>query len=167
MYSSAPSTVNVAAAALLRPPPRRGAVLLAAVGALAFSAAPVPAQINRVDRPPATCASDPGLAALFAPARPQLGRYEACTWTADIVRVAPPSWTIAPSAPLDAFGTAGPYDRFGVARLYGGRPALLARGWRRSDRGLESVTLISPYPDRALAHLVQGTLEVRFIICCT
>src|SRR5213594_3266209 len=67
---------------------------------------------------------DPSLAALFTPSRPQLGRYEVCTTSQPIEDTlaegagdgVPAS--IEPLEALDAFGTAGPYNRAALARLY-------------------------------------------------
>src|SRR4051812_5358034 len=61
------------------------------------------------------CVPAPPLAALFTPPRPELGRYEACTSDAQLEGDAD-----ALEA-LDAFGSAGPYDRAAVQRLYGVR----------------------------------------------
>ena len=64
---------------------------------------------------------------------------------------------------LDAFGTAGTYDRPALARLYGGTRVQVARGWRRTGARFESITRLSPYPDALLTRLLPGTLEIRFI----
>ena len=64
---------------------------------------------------------------------------------------------------LDAFGTAGTYDRPRLARLYGGTRVQVARGWTRTGNRVESITRLSPYPDATLTHLMPGTLEIRFI----
>ncbi len=67
-----------------------------------------------------------------------------------------------PLEALDAFGRAGEYDRFEVAKLYGGRRAQVVRGWREHGREFDAMTLISPYPDRSLTHLIEGTLGIRW-----
>jgi hypothetical protein len=108
----------------------------------------------------------PALLTLYAPSHPQLGRYEVCTTPAPLDAVADPGWAREPTAPLDALGAAGGYDRAAVARLYGATRPVVARGWIRRDGQLESVTLISPYPDASAAHLEAGTLIIRLIICC-
>src|SRR5262245_59446068 len=77
-----------------------------------------------------TC--DPALTALFTPARPRLGHYEVCTTGESIETVAERDWKIEALDPLEAFGSAGPYDRFAIARLYGGRRAWVAHGWRQT-----------------------------------
>ncbi|HEV3139494.1 MAG TPA: hypothetical protein VGY57_03205, partial [Vicinamibacterales bacterium] len=66
--------------------------------------------------------------------------------------------------PLDAFGSAGRYDRSALARAYGGTRARVARGWRKTGDRFESITLISPYPDATLTRLNPGTLIIRFSI---
>jgi hypothetical protein len=107
-----------------------------------------------------TC--DPVLTALFTPARPRLGHYEVCTTDEPIETVAEHGWTIEPLDPLDAFGSAGAYDRFAMSRLYGGRRARVAHGWREQDGRFESITLISPYPDASLTRLLPGTMTIRW-----
>jgi hypothetical protein len=108
----------------------------------------------------------PGLAILYAPPHPQLGRYEVCVAAAPLDRVADPAWPREQVAPLDALGAAGTYDRAAVARLYGALRPTVARGWIRRDGELESVTLISPAPDPTATRLDPGTLIIRLIICC-
>ena len=115
-------------------------------------------------QPPAPPACDPQLAALFAPPHPQLGRYEVCTSPRPLTALAPPGWKVESVGPLDAFGAAVAVDRHRVARLYGGRRAAVARGWRRQDGGIESVTFISPHPNRALTALDPGTLVIRYFV---
>ena len=105
-----------------------------------------------------TC--DPALTALFTPPRPRLGHYEVCTTDEPIESVADRGWTIEPLDPLDAFGSAGPYDRFAMARLYGGRRAQVAHGWREQAGRFESFTLVSPYPDATLTKLLPGTMTI-------
>jgi hypothetical protein len=107
-----------------------------------------------------TC--DPALTALFTPARPRLGHYEVCTTDESIETVAERDWKIEALDPLDAFGNAGPYDRFAISRLYGGRRARVAHGWRQRGDQFESITLISPHPDAALKTLLPGTMIVRW-----
>jgi len=111
---------------------------------------------------PRTCSER--LAALFTPAPSRLGRYEACTTVQPIETVARPTWSIASTPPLDAFGEGGSYDRSRLARLYGGQPPLVARGWIQENGHFVAITLISPYPDETLRHLVKGTLILRLII---
>jgi hypothetical protein len=128
---------------------------LAAAGADAQAGAP---------RPAVSC--DAKLVALYAPAHPQLGRYEVCVTDSPIDLVADPSWPREQVPPPDAFGAAGAYDRAAVARLYGALRPTVARGWIRRGGELESVTLISPVPDRTATRLEPGTLIIRLIICC-
>ena len=66
--------------------------------------------------------------------------------------------------PLEAFGGAGAYNRFAVARLYGGIRVRVVRGWRVSADRFESVTLLSPYPDAAFRHLNPGTMTITLTL---
>lgn len=147
MYSRLPRCVNV-----------RRLLMLAFAAVLPLQAA------ERDPAPfgPLTC--DPVMARLFAPAHPQLGRYEVCTSNRSLPSLARPEWVVEPMAPLDAFGTAGLYERAALARLYGGSRPMVARGWIQPNGSVEAVTLISPYPDAALTHLRPGTLIIRLII---
>jgi hypothetical protein len=118
-------------------------------------------------------ACNPALAALFTPTHPQLGRYTVCTTTAPIEAAMAEAGSGPGGEPhygtsqavdaLDAFGTAGPYDRSGLARLYGGRRARVVRGWAEHDGRFEMITLISPHPDAALEHLMEGTMVIRWV----
>ena|SRR5437899_77436 len=111
---------------------------------------------------------DPALTALFTPARPSIGRYQICT-TAEPVDVVAAQNADAPHYgpsemldPLDAFGTAGPYDRAALTRLYGGKRVRVARGWIDSADRFEAITLLSPYPDATLTRLLPGTMIIRW-----
>jgi hypothetical protein len=115
---------------------------------------------------------DPALAALFTPAAPGLGRYQVCTTDESSERV------VAQGAPgeqphygpsemleaLDAFGAAGPYNRGTLARLYGGRRVRVTRGWLQRPTELRSFTLLSPYPDASLNHLLPGTMIITWTL---
>ena len=73
----------------------------------------------------------------------------------------PGAWDVRELAPADAFGNAGAYNRWQVARLYGAERARVSRGARTENgRAVESWTLISPYPDPTLKKLERGTLLV-------
>ena len=105
------------------------------------------------------------LTGLFTPRHPEIGQYEVCTSPEPLAALTRAGWTIrAPEDidPLDAFGTAGSYDRSALARLYGGTRARVARGWIQEGGRFESVTLISPFPDATLTHLLPGTMVIRF-----
>ncbi len=119
----------------------------------------------------------PRLARLFTPAHLSNAAYEVMVLKegiADAVRrvrdALPPEFRLgAPSDawqaraldPLEAFGTAGPYDRPRLAQLYWGRPVLVARGpVERDGRVVGALTLLSPYPDPALSRLEPGTLAI-------
>jgi hypothetical protein len=115
---------------------------------------------------------DPALTALFTPPRPALGRYEVCA-TAEAVTEVVAAGTaeglhygaVEPLESLDGFGTAGPYDRSRLARLYGGTRVQVVHGWKEAeDGGFESITLLSPRPDPGLTRLLPGTLEIRWIL---
>jgi hypothetical protein len=121
--------------------------------------------------PVSRCDPDPALAALFTPKRPGAGTYEVCTLPAslDIVLAAEIGdglrfGTVDAADPLDAFGMAGPYERSAVSRLFGGRRANVAHGWSARGRALMSVTLVSPYPNRTLTALLNGTLVIRYVV---
>ena len=71
----------------------------------------------------------------------------------------PGSWEATRMSAADAFGSGGPYDRWQLARLYGARSPWVSRGAvLRDGRGIETWTLISPFPDTALRRLDPGTL---------
>lgn len=73
----------------------------------------------------------------------------------------PGSWSTSAQLPSDAFGQTGRYDRSKLARLYGSKRALVARGPRGSgSRPTEAWTLVSPYPSPDLARLEPGTLLI-------
>jgi hypothetical protein len=107
---------------------------------------------------------DPTLAALWTPAHPQLGRYEVCTTSRPLTEIAGPGWEVETVPPLDAFGTAGAFDKATVARLYGGRWPTVARRWIAGNGRFEAITLVSPYPNRQLTALEPGTLIIRYFV---
>ena len=79
---------------------------------------------------------------------------------ATLVRT-PGAWQPREESATDVFGTAGPYNRWQLARLYGARLVHVARG-ARADRGrvVEAWTLISPYPSADLRTLHPGTMRL-------
>jgi hypothetical protein len=105
---------------------------------------------------------DPSLTALFTPPHPELGRYEVCT-TAEAIKTAAAGAPTEPLEALEAFGTAGPYDRAALARLYGGTRVRVARRWQQRGDQFVSETLLSPYPDPTLTRLNPGTMVIRWI----
>jgi len=117
---------------------------------------------------------DPALAALFTPRHPQAGHYEVCTTTEPLEVVVADRLELArtPGGPveidaleaLEAFGAIGPYDRSALAQLYGATRVRVARAWSNHDGRFESLTMLSPYPDASLAHLLPGTMVIRFAI---
>jgi len=73
----------------------------------------------------------------------------------------PGAWLPAPLLPVDAFGQTGSYDRSRLARVYGARRPVVARGPRGAGgRPAEAWTLISPYPTRDLGRLEPGTMLI-------
>jgi hypothetical protein len=112
------------------------------------------------------CEPAPRLAAAFTPRRPLVGRYDVCTTGEPIAAVVSTlaGVTIETVEPFDAFGGAGPYDRFAVARLYLGVRPHVAHSWIPHDTELESDTFISPYPDPTFTRLLPGTLVIRFFV---
>ena len=110
---------------------------------------------------------DPVPTGLFTPRHPEIGQYEVCTTPQPLTVLSRADPTIgAPEnvEPLDAFGSAGSYDRPALARLYGGTPAQVAHGWMQEGGRFQSVTLISPFPDATLTRLLPGTLIIRFTL---
>jgi hypothetical protein len=114
---------------------------------------------------------DPALTTLFTPWQPVIGRYEVCTVSEPIEQVKAAGGPLGlhyadveALEALDAFGSAGSYNRFAMTRLYGGTRASVTHGWRESADGFESVTLISPYPDASLSRLMPGTMVIRLMI---
>ncbi len=125
--------------------------------------------------PPGTPA--PALARLFTPLQAPAGTYIVTVLTEGIeaalpmVKTAlapeasagnpPGSWQVQSLDPLEAFGTAGVYDRSKVARLYTGRRVSVVRGpVERGGKVVAAVTLISPYPDATLSRLEKGTIVI-------
>jgi len=115
-------------------------------------------------QPDPALACDAVLAAAFAPRRPSLGTFEVCTTALPPEEFRIGGFTYGGVEHLeapDAFGAA-PVDRGRLARLYGGRRAVVLRGWREEPDAFESMTLISPYPDPSLTRLEAGTLVIRY-----
>jgi len=105
---------------------------------------------------------DPALERLFTPPHPHLGRYQVCASGEPIQALN--GGPIEALEALDAFGAAGTYDRPALSRLYGGTRVQVARGWTMTDGRFESITRLSPYPDRSLTRLLPGTLEIRWTL---
>ena len=115
----------------------------------------------------------PEFQALFAPPGPRRGAYRTYVSPMDLDAAlrqlkddpallrSPRAWLPQALLPLDAFGQAGPYDRWALLRLYGAQRPRVARGAREENgRVTESWTLISPYPDTGLQRLEPGTLLI-------
>jgi hypothetical protein len=110
---------------------------------------------------------------LFAPSGPRAAAYHAyvspLAMDVLIARLAsepsllhpPGSWTPTAVIAADAFGQTGGYDRSRLARLYGSKRAIVARGPRgAAAHPTEVWTLISPYPSADLTRLEPGTLLI-------
>jgi hypothetical protein len=136
----------------------RGAFFRAAI--LVLAAAGVAAGAQDSSRFLVLC--DTRLTALFTPRHPRLGRFEVCTDPRPLGEVVPAGWTVEMLDALDVFGAARSYDRAGIARLYGGVRARVARGWTRMADRFESQTFISPYPNAAMTSLEPGTMVIRW-----
>jgi hypothetical protein len=121
-------------------------------------------------RPAENCES--GLAGRITPARPISGRNEVCTTPdaledvlrADVTGRGVHMGSTDAVDPLDAFGTAGPYDRLALSRLYGSRRARVTRGWSGAGHDLVSTTYVSPYPGPTFTTLEPGTLIIRYVL---
>jgi hypothetical protein len=111
------------------------------------------------ETPAPVYACDPALTVLFTPRQPLMGSYAVCTTREPLGDDQGEALE-----PLDAFGTAGAYNRSALARLYGGRRVRVVRRWMTSGGRFESITRLSPYPDASLTHLLPGTMEIRFVI---
>jgi hypothetical protein len=136
----------------------RGAFFRAAI--LVLAAAGVAAGAQDSSRSLVRC--DTRLTALFTPRHPRLGRFEVCTDPRPLTAVVPAGWTVETLDALDAFGAPRSYDRAGLARLYGGVRARVARGWTWTADRFESLTFISPYPNTPMTSLEPGTLVIRW-----
>jgi hypothetical protein len=115
----------------------------------------------------------PAYVRLFGPRRLHTGDYRAYVFPLDLEKmlrrleadpslVRPPgAWAPAALLPSDAFGQTGGYDRSKIARLYGARRVMVARGPSGAAGGpVQAWTLISPYPDTNLERLEPGTLLI-------
>jgi hypothetical protein len=142
------------------------ALWLIAMTALQPEVAPKPAQPAKAEAGAWTDAPD--YLRLFAPSGARAAAYHIyvsrlgidevlARLAADPSLLHPPgAWMPAALLPSDAFGQTGSYDRSALARLYGSKRALVARGPRAS----EAWTLISPYPSRDMTRLEPGTMLI-------
>ena len=102
---------------------------------------------------------------LFAPYGSRWGEFQVCTATEAVVPSSADGFTYAAVEhleALDAFGTAGAYDRSHLAQLYGGRRVQVLRGWRSNEGRFESVTRLAPYPDATLSRVNAGTMIIKW-----
>jgi hypothetical protein len=149
---------------------------------------PLQGGLSGVEERAPNAAEGPGLSALegrnapefiplFAPPRTHTEAYRAYVSPLDLGTVLqrlehdpsllhpPGAWIPAALLPFDAFGQTGGYERWKLARLYGARRALVARGPRGSrGRPTQAWTLISPYPDRDFERLEPGTLVLVLVL---
>lgn len=115
----------------------------------------------------------PGYLRLFAPSGPRAAAYRMYVspfdvetllkrLATDLSLLRPPgAWSPEALLPLDAFGQTGGYNRSKLARLYGSRRTVVARGPQGvAGRPTEAWTLISPYPDSDMERLEPGTLLI-------
>ena len=116
---------------------------------------------------------DPALTRLFTPLSVTPGTYlvyrssEAIeTITAQLRALdpapAPGAWESTRPEAHGAFGQEGPYDRDRLARLFNGKRVTLVRGSVVHQRQRVAYTLISPYPDATLSHIIEGTMVIEF-----
>lgn len=148
--------------------------IVAVVALLCCGAAtPTPAKAGQAAPPAGAWRETPGYLRLFAPSGPRAAAYRIYVSPLDVdallQRLAtdpsllhpPGAWSPAALLPLDAFGQTGAYDRSRLARLYGSKRAMVARGPRgTAGRPTEEWTLISPYPGRDLDRLEPGTMLI-------
>ena len=152
--------------------PVAAAVLLVLIGTASFDVAQG-GPFDVAQGKPGEWRNAPEYVRLLAPARAHTGAYHAYVSPLDLAAVlrqlegnpallrAPGAWIPSALLPSDAFGQSGSYDRWKMARLYGARRAVVARGPRaEGERPTEAWTLISPYPDRNLERLEPGTLLI-------
>ena len=83
-----------------------------------------------------------------------LARIRRATWGPH----PPGAWEVERLGVREAFGLSGSYNRWDMARVYGGAPVQVARGPYRHAEGLDTWTLFSPYPAPGLRRLESGTL---------
>ena len=115
----------------------------------------------------------PAYLPLFAPMGPRAAAYHIYVSALALDRVLeqlatdpsllrpPGAWAPAALLPGDAFGQTGGYDRARMARLYGSKRVLVARGPKGTEgRPSESWTLVSPYPSSDTTRLEPGTMLI-------
>ena len=122
---------------------------------------------------PADWREAPAYLTLFAPSGSRAAAYHIYVSLHDIQTVLteierdaatlhpPGAWSPAALLPSDAFGQTGRYDRSKLARLYGAKRAMVARGPRgQAGQPAEAWTLISPYPSGDMQRLEPGTMLI-------
>lgn len=148
-------------------------ILAGAFAVALVTVSPLDSQSSLGGRPPGEWQEAPAYVPLFAPARPRASAYHVYVSRLGIDEVLerlarepsllhpPGSWSTSAQLAGDAFGQTGGYDRAKLARLYGSKRAVVARGPRGpGSRPSEAWTLVSPYPSTDLARLEPGTLLI-------
>jgi len=74
----------------------------------------------------------------------------------------PGAWMPARPEASGAFGQEGLYDRARLARLFNGKRVTVVRGSLVQQGQRLAYTLVSPYPDPTLSHIVEGTMVIEF-----
>ncbi len=144
----------------------RATLVIAAIGVLA--------PISRSWTPPTRLGTfDAALTRLFTPRAVPDGTYAAYRSARTLTDIAgslreqdgspaPGAWLPVRQEALDAFGSAGQFDRFRLAELFRGLRPVVARGSLAQDGHRVAYTLISPYPDATLSRLEPGTMVIVF-----
>jgi hypothetical protein len=113
------------------------------------------------------------LGRLFTPAAVPPGTYVVSTSTETIETLtgrlqgqdpspAPGAWVPSRPEATGAFGQEGLYDRARLARLFNGKRVTVVRGSLTQQGQRLAYTLVSPYPDPTLSHIVEGTMIIEF-----
>jgi hypothetical protein len=116
---------------------------------------------------------DPALTRLFTPLSVPSGTYlvlrssqtvEALAARLRALDAKPAKGAWEPSRPEanGAFGQEGAYDRARLARLFNGKRVTVVRGSLVQNGQRFAYTLVSPYPDPTLSHIVDGTMVIEF-----
>jgi hypothetical protein len=116
---------------------------------------------------------NPSLTRLFTPLAVPPGTYVVSTSTETIETLtarlkaqdpspAPGAWVASRPEASGAFGQEGLYDRARLARLFNGKRVTVVRGSLAQQGQRLAYTLVSPYPDPTLSHIVEGTMVIEF-----
>jgi len=116
---------------------------------------------------------NPSLTRLFTPLAVPPGTYAVSTSTEKIETLtarlkeqdsspAPGAWVASRPEAGAAFGQEGLYDRARLARLFNGKRVTVVRGSLAQQGQRLAYTLVSPYPDPTLSHIIEGTMVIEF-----